>query len=353
MRIGIIGAGSWGTALAQHLSSSFAENSLGTEVALWGRDQGVLSDIQQNQVNSKYLPGISLSKNLKIVSSLAELVNTADVYVLSVPTSATREVCLEIKDLLQKNRRNSPVGASGSEELPYFISTAKGLEAGSNQRLSQIISEVFEGEAHIAALSGPSFALEVAKGMPTALVLSGVECARKEGIWADVVGAFHVGMMRVYTSDDLIGVELGGVLKNVISVASGVGDGLGLGLNARAGLLTRGLKELSNLIKAEGGRSSTVMGLSGLGDLLLTSTGDLSRNRRFGMLLGQGLSIEDAKVEIGQTIEAIIACTCAYELAKGHNLDCPIIEQVTLVIRGETTPSQALKDLLMREQKAE
>jgi glycerol-3-phosphate dehydrogenase (NAD(P)+) len=333
-QIGIIGAGSWGTALAQHLASN------GGDVLLWGRDSAVLNGITSDRINYKYLPDVNLSARIKPVGDFNELVNS-EVLVLSVPTNSTREICENLKNIWPEGKQ------------AIFVSTGKGLESGSNKRLSEIITDVFGPEAYVFSLSGPSFALEVGKGMPTALVLAGSKNERSEEIRRLIIKAFHVGTLRIYTSDDLIGVELGGVLKNVVSVASGIGDGLGLGLNARAGLLTRGLRELSALIQAEGGKASTVMGLSGLGDLMLTATGDLSRNRRFGILLGRGLTIEAAKEEIGQTIEAITACICAYELSKKHNLDTPIINQVAKIIHGETTPSHALSELLMREQKAE
>ena len=335
MRVGIIGAGSWGTALAQHLASN------GVKVQLWGRDDEVLKEIQSQKFNTKYLPDVALSESLIVSNSLEEVVSSSDVYVLSVPTIVTREICLKIREL------------RSSKSPAVFVSTAKGLEGNTNKRLSEIIRDVFGVDAHIFSLSGPSFALEVAKGMPTAVVLASESNQPTDVVKDKIVKLFHKGTIRVYTSTDMVGVELGGVLKNVISVASGIGDGLGLGLNARAGLLTRGLKELSVLIQAEGGKSSTVMGLSGLGDLLLTSTGDLSRNRRFGILLGRGLSIDAAKEEIGQTIEAITACTSAFALSRKHGLDTPIIQQVAKIISGETTPSHALRDLMMREQKAE
>jgi len=339
MKIGIIGAGSWGTALAEHLAQH--STGSGREVMLWGRDEEVLLEIEKERVNSRYLPEVTLSEGLRVEKDLRELVRQADVYVLSVPSGATRDICKRIKEFKDPG---SPT---------VIVSTGKGLEISSNKRLSEVIRDELGSSAQIFALSGPSFALEVARGLPTALVLASEKNGPSEEMRRSVVTAIHSGTMRVYTSSDLVGVELGGVLKNVISVASGIGDGLGLGLNARAGILTRGLKELSVLIEAEGGKASAVIGLSGLGDLILTGTGDLSRNRKFGMLLGRGLSIEEAKVEIGQTIEASTTCISASALSKKHGLETPIIHRVARVVTGEITPSQALRELMMREQKAE
>lgn len=350
MTVCVLGSGSWGTALAQHLSRN------GINVRLWGRNEEELRQISERRENRKYLPGVSLSERISTTSDLKEASEAVALVVFALPSSATREVAEKLKPLL---RSSTPI-----------VSTAKGLEAKTNKRVSEILEDVLGKERPLSILSGPSFALELAKGFPTAVVLAskGAAKSNKEvevnGIdesnvdphynaLTHVARLFHRGTLRVYTSSDTIGVELGGILKNMISLAAGIGDGLGLGYNARAALLTRGLKEITKLIELEGGSTYSVNGLSGLGDLILTATGDLSRNRRFGILLGQGLSIEEAKEKVGQTIEAITSAEAASALAHRHQMEAPITEQINAIIKGETTPARALQDLLTRQQKAE
>jgi len=336
-KLTILGAGSWGTALAQHLAS------YDIPVHLWGRNEEELLSISGQGENTKYLPGVPLSRQITPVASLEESILDSQCIVFAVPSSGTRELASKVKNYLTPDM--------------LVISSAKGLEPVSNKRVSQIIKEVCENSlGYMSVLSGPTFALEIAKGLPSAVVLASqyedTDKAAGEALKRSAK-IFHRGNMRVYTSRDLIGVELGGVLKNMISLAAGIGDGLGSGQNARAALLTRGLKEISRLIEKEGGSLSSITGLSGLGDLLLTATGDLSRNRRFGLLLGEGHSIEAAKEKIGQTIESITSAEAAYSLAKKHQVDAPITEQVAAILRGESTPAKALRDLLTREQKEE
>ncbi len=326
----ILGAGSWGLALAQH----FGKNNV--RVQLWGKNVEDLEEIRKYRESKRYFPTISLSENISVTDSLEEVVQNAQVLLFALPSSASRAVAEMLKPFYD---RNIPV-----------ISTAKGLEQDSNKRVSEVLGEVLSCNS-LYVLSGPTFALEVAKGLPTAVALASTDSKSSEH--ANIVSLFNKKTLRIYSSSDIVGVELGGVLKNIISFAAGVCDGLGLGLNARAALLTRGLKEIRTLIEKEGGKSETVMGLSGLGDLILTATGDLSRNRRFGILLGQGLSIQEAKEKIAQTIETISTVQSAYELAKKHKLESPIIEQANAVLEGTSTPSEALQKLLTRNQKEE
>lgn len=335
LNVAVLGAGSWGTALSQHLATN------GVVVKLWGRDKNQLKEIQKDRENKKYLPQIKLSENIHAEEELENAVKDVSAVILCLPSSATRLVLEQLKEFYPDLKK-----------LPPILSTAKGLEKNTNRRTSEIVEQVFSQEVPHFVLSGPSFAAEVAKGLPTAVVLAKGSknfheqfdfCAR----------LFHRGTMRVYTSTDLIGVELGGVLKNIIAIAAGVSDGLNLGLNARAALLTRGLREITRLIEVEGGQKDTVVGLSGLGDLMLTATGDLSRNRSFGILLGQGNSIDDSIKKIGQTIEALTTAESALELAIKKNIEVPIIEQVAGILSNKTTPIKALQDLMTREQKPE
>lgn len=330
--IGIIGAGSWGLALAQHLSKNK------TKVLLWGRNKTDLEGIEKRRESLKYFPGVSLSDDLSTTTSLEELTEKADILLFALPSSSSRAVAELLKPLY-----------AGKKQIP-IISTAKGLEQNSRKRMSEVFSEVFETDS-VYVLSGPTFAMEVVKGLPTAVVLASNDSKREEH--KEIVSLLHRGTLRVYSSSDIIGVELGGILKNIIAFAAGVSDGLGLGHNARAALLTRGLKEARTLLEKEGAKAETVMGLSGLGDLILTATGDLSRNRRFGILLGEGKSIEEAKQEIGQTIETISTVHSAFFLAKKHNLESPIIEQANALLAGTSSPSKALQELLTRGQKEE
>lgn len=335
LKVGILGSGSWGTAISQHLAKN------GVTVKLWGRDESLLKSIQEKRENASYLPNIKLSENIISTINLDEAINEVSAIVLCLPSSQTRKVLEICKNDLGLLSIKTPI-----------ISTAKGLEIHSNRRVSEVIDETLGKDYPHFVLSGPSFALEVAKSLPTAVVLATNSSAHKEEF--DFSSRlFHRGSMRVYTSYDLIGVELGGILKNIIATASGISDGLELGLSARAALLTRGLRELIQLVVAEGGNKDSVSGLSGLGDLILTATGDLSRNRTFGILLGQGLTIDQARNKVGKTIEAFTTAQSAYELAQKRKIEVPIIEQVANILSGKTTPIKALQDLMTREQKSE
>ncbi|KIQ98022.1 Glycerol-3-phosphate dehydrogenase [NAD(P)+] [Lysobacter sp. A03] len=226
---------------------------------------------------------------------------------------------------------------------------SKGFEPGSGRFLHEVAAELLGPQVPLAVVTGPSFAKEVAIGLPTALTVHSAtaDFAKR------VAGVLHGPSFRAYTGDDMLGAELGGAMKNVLAVATGVADGMELGLNARAGLITRGLNEMLRLNRALGGRPETVMGLAGLGDLVLTCTGDLSRNRRLGLALGRGHSIEDAIREIGQVVESVQTADEVMRLARRHEVELPIAEAVYAVLHGELTPAQGLRQLMAREQKAE
>lgn len=320
MEVSVLGAGSWGTALACHLKRS------GHNVTIWGNENAVLDDISRGK-NEKYFPGLPLEDGIKPSASLTE----AEVYVIAVPSVAVREVC---RRLLSDIKRIAP---------SVLVCAAKGLESGTLKRMSEVISEETGFEAVI--LSGPSFAREVIEGKPTAVTIA----SRDENFLKVAQSCFHHGKFRVYPSNDVIGVELGGTVKNVIALASGIIDGEALGLNARAALLTRGLAEMQRLALALGAQSDTLWGLSGLGDLLLTATGDLSRNRRVGLALGQGKKLKEALEEIGQVAEGVEAAPVVLALARRHAVEVPITEEVVQILAGKSTVEDSTERLFARD----
>lgn len=295
MKITILGSGAWGTALASHLKNA------GHEVSLW--------------------------------SHRSEIPVEGDAILFAIPSFAFRETCKKV-------------------EIPdsaLLISCTKGLEKDSNKKMSDILEEEFSTNKNIAVLSGPSFAKEVKNNLPTAVVIA----SRDEAVAKKAAELFHFDNFRVYTSTDLIGVELGGALKNVIALASGMSDGLGLGANARAALITRGLSELRRIVVASGGQAETVSGLSGLGDLLLTATGDLSRNRQVGLKLGKGESLDKILGDLGAVAEGVETAKKALSLARESKVEVPITKEVCAVIEGKKSAKEALESLLSREMKEE
>ncbi|MCB0323120.1 MAG: NAD(P)-dependent glycerol-3-phosphate dehydrogenase [Bdellovibrionales bacterium] len=327
--VAVLGAGSWGTALAHHLGRA------GFPVLLWGRDSDVLQGIASHRENTRYLPGVSIHPAVQPTFELAEAVRDAAMVVFAVPSTATRELARSAKDLVPPQS--------------VVVSTAKGLDAGTLDTMSAVLGSELGGEQRIVALSGPSFALEVVQGMPTAVVIAAKEASMAKQA-ADV---FHHEYFRVYTSTDLLGVEISGAAKNVIALAAGVVDGCGMGNNARAALITRGVAEMKRLVEAVGGDRQTASGLSGLGDLLLTSTGDLSRNRRVGLKLGAGEQLPQIIAEIGQTAEATRSAALIAQLGRRHSVTLPIIDQVELLLAGNRTVQQALTALFARELRSE
>ncbi len=307
----------------------------GAEVTLWGRDRSVLESIEKTQINSKYFPNTPVTAALKVSNNISETVAGCELVVFAVPSSSMRAVAREA------------VESISSESL--VVSTAKGLEPESHKTMLVVLTEELGAEERITVLGGPSFALEVLQEMPTAVVIAGKSAEHTQRA-ADI---FHHRNFRIYTSSDVIGVEIGGVVKNVIALAAGVADGVGMGNNARAALITRGIAEIQRLVEALGGDLRTVSGLSGLGDLLLTSTGDLSRNRRVGLRLGQGESLDEILKDLGQTAEAVQTARNLCSVAHEKNVSVPIVEQVEAILSGKVSVADALKTLLSRERTSE
>ncbi len=329
LRIAVLGAGSWGTALATLMARN------GHQVVLWGRDEKVAAAIDTQHENPRYLPGIALPDSLRATTDLAVAMHGAELVLVVVPSHAFTETLKLIAPL-------RPAGAG-------VAWATKGFEPGSGRFLHEVAEEILGADVPLAVVTGPSFAKEVALGLPTAVTVHGHDPGFAQ-LMAEVL---HGPAFRAYTGDDMVGAELGGAMKNVLAVATGVADGMQLGLNARAGLITRGLNEMLRLAAAIGGKPETLMGLAGLGDLVLTATGDLSRNRRLGLALGRGQPIQDAIREIGQVVESMQAADEVMRQAERHDIDLPISSAVRAVLHGEITPTLGLQQLLAREQKPE
>lgn len=327
--VAVLGAGSWGTALA----ALIARHDHAT--VLWGRDTAALALIARAHENPRYLPGVVLPPALRATADLAEALRAADLVLVAVPSHAFAETLRALSPL-----RPPQAGVAWA---------TKGFEPGSGRFLHEVAGELLGPGVPLSVVTGPSFAREVAAGLPTALTVHSDDPGFAQAV-ADVL---HGPAFRAYTGDDMRGAELGGAMKNVLAVATGVADGMGLGLNARAGLITRGLNEMLRLNVAIGGRPETLMGLAGLGDLVLTCTGDLSRNRRLGLALGRGQPLADAVREIGQVVESVQTADEVMRLAGRHRVELPIAENVRDVLHGDITPAEGLSRLLAREQKAE
>ena len=327
--LAILGAGSWGTALA----ALAARNGLAA--TLWGRDAAIAASINIDHENPRYLPGIELPGTLRATTDLATAVAGCDWVLVVVPSHAFTETLHALKPLL-------PPGAG-------VAWATKGFEPGSGRFLHEVAEDVLGPAVPLAVVTGPSFAKEVALGLPTAVTVHGAD----PGFAQRVADALHGPAFRAYTGNDMVGAELGGAMKNVLAVATGVSDGMELGLNARAGLITRGLNEMLRLAAAIGARPETLMGLAGLGDLVLTCTGDLSRNRRLGLALGRGQAMDEAIAQIGQVVESVQTADEVMRLAGRHGIDLPISAGVQAVLHGEITPMDGLRQLLAREQKPE
>jgi glycerol-3-phosphate dehydrogenase (NAD(P)+) len=326
--LAVLGAGSWGTALA----ALTARNGVPTR--LWGRDPAALAAMAAARCNQRYLPGIELPATLGYQPDLAAAVRGAAVVLLVVPSHAFATMLDEVAPLL----------ASGAT----LAWATKGFEPGTGRFLHELVAQRLPG-CPAAVITGPSFAKEVAAGLPSAVTVHSEDpaCAQR------LANLLHAPNLRAYTGGDMLGAELGGAMKNVLAVATGIADGMNLGLNARAGLITRGMNEMLRLGVALGARPETLIGLSGLGDLVLTCTGDLSRNRRLGLALGKGIAIDEAVRQIGQVVESVLAADEVARLADQHALDLPISAGVRAVLHGEVTPVEGLKALMAREQKPE
>ncbi len=325
----VIGAGSWGTALAIHLAQ------VGRDVTLWGRDKLLLDGMAARRANPTYLPDITFPKGLRPEPNLAAALEGARYVIVAVPSHGLRAV-------LDAAAPHVPSGA-------VFVSATKGLETHSLSRMSQVICEATGGRHSVVVLSGPSFAAEVAQGLPTALVAASSNDAAVRSVQEEFRGKFF----RLYGSDDVVGVEIGAALKNIIAIAAGVVESLGLGHNALSALMTRGLAEVSRLADAMGGRRETLAGLSGLGDLVLTCTGSLSRNRHVGIELGRGRSLDEILASMRMVAEGVRTTDAALELGTRHAVELPIAAQMAEVLAGRKTPKDAVADLMLRPQRGE
>jgi len=328
VRIAVIGAGAWGTALARHAAARH-------EVVLWARDAALADAIAARRENPRYLPGVALGASVSATAALDDAVRGADLLVLAVSVSGLRPVAGALAGL-------------GAGEAPVLW-LCKGLEAGTALPPHRVIGEAWPAARAAGALSGPSFAEEVAAGLPVALT---VASARGEVAQA-AVDAFHHGAARIYRSTDVVGVEVAGALKNVMAIATGISDGLGLGLNARAALLTRGLAEIARYGAALGARPETFTGLAGIGDLVLTCTGDLSRNRRVGLALARGEPLDAILAALGHVAEGVACCRAVRDSAAALGVDMPITQAVAAVLFEGRAPRDAVAALLAREPKAE
>jgi glycerol-3-phosphate dehydrogenase (NAD(P)+) len=329
-RIAVLGAGAWGTALAIALAAR-------NDVLLWGRDAEAMRRMAQQRVNDAYLPGFPFPDNLSCSADLAQALAhvAAPSALLIVATSVAG-----LRPLARQLR---------GQAIPNLVWLCKGFEEESRLLPHQVVEQELGNATPLGALSGPSFAQEVAQGLPCALTVASTDAALREL----VVSALHGGNIRVYSSDDMIGVEVGGAVKNILAIATGAADGLGLGMNARAALITRGLAEISRLGAALGGRSETFMGLTGVGDLILTCTGDLSRNRRVGLGLAQGKSLETIVAELGHVAEGVRCAGAVRELARQHGVRMPIASAVAGVLFDGDSPRDMVAQLLAREPQPE
>jgi len=332
--IAVIGAGSWGTALALHLSKK------GCSVRLWGVDPHHVEKLQQERQNTRYLPGMLFPETLSPTDNLKEAVSGSPTICMVVPSHGYRDVFEKV------------VGCLDNDAV--IISATKGVENGTLQTMSQIMADVINGSEKIisierAVLSGPSFAKEVAEEVPTAITMG----CKDAVIASELQKLFNTGYFRVYTSTDLIGLEVSAALKNIIAIAAGICDGLKFGMNARAALITRGLAEITRLGIKMGAEPATFYGLSGMGDLVLTCTGDLSRNRTVGLKLGKGQLLDQILDEMSMVAEGVKTTKSVYHLAKEQHVEMPILEQVYRILYEDKDCRTAVNDLLGRDLKAE
>ena len=326
--IAVLGAGSWGTALAMQLDRA------GCPTTLWGRDPLHLEDIQRSGSNERYLPGVAMPTAIQLQPDLEKAVTGCEQLLIVSPSHAFGEVLQQVSEWL-------PAGAG-------VAWAAKGFEPGSGRLLHEVAQSTL-GNNPLAVVTGPSFAIEVAKDLPTAVTVAATE----HDFGRLIATALHAGNFRTYYTDDIVGAELGGAVKNVMAIATGICDGMQLGDNARAALITRGLAEMMRVGRAMGARPETLMGLAGMGDLVLTCTCDKSRNRRLGLALGQGQTIRHALEEIDQVVEGVGAAEEVVRLAYAHDVEMPISEQVHGIIHKGWDPFEGVRRLLSREQKHE
>lgn len=330
-RVAVLGTGSWGTALADVLARN------GHAVTLWGRRASVTEKIETRRVNEEYLPGIEIHPGVRATDRIDEALAGVGAVVWAVPSHVLREV--------------ATAAASSFPAVAVPVSASKGLELETGLRPSEVLAEALGEEAgrRAAVLSGPSFAAELARGLPTAVTVASTLPA--SAILVQTL--FQNGHFRLYTTADVVGTELGGALKNVIAIAAGISDGLQLGNNARAALVTRGLAEIGRLARRLGGEEATLAGLAGAGDLILTCTGDLSRNRRVGLAVGQGGRPREVIASMTSVAEGVRTVRAARELAGRHGVEMPIVAAVYSILHEEVDPREALAELMAREPKPE
>lgn len=330
MNITVIGAGAWGTALAISLSASH-------RVTLWARDAAQVKEMRATRSNHRYLPDISLPANLELSDDISAALAEADLAIIAVPTAALRPALRQLAQF--------PGRPSGGFKANFGVLWAcKGFEPETSHLPHQVAAEVLPEGMPCGVLSGPSFAMEVASGMPTALTLASVD----ENFARSTAQALHHARLRIYASSDVTGVEVGGAVKNVMAIATGVSDGMGLGQNARAALLTRGLVEITRLGLKLGGRPETLSGLSGTGDLILTCTGDLSRNRQVGLLLAQQHELPEILRRLGHVAEGVHTAREVHQLAQRLGVDMPISEAVYRILYEKVAASDMVAELLNR-----
>ena len=324
----VLGAGSWGTALALQLSRNKHR------VQVWDCDTDLINTLQSARCNVRYLPDHPLPDSLSAHHDLSTALEHVDFVLVAVPSYAMRAVCEQI----------ATVHIPGK-----LVWATKGFEKPDGLLMHEVVTQVLGDQVKKAVLSGPSFAAEVASGLPAAITLA----AKNLAFAKELADNFHSSTFRVYTSEDIIGVELGGTIKNVLAIATGIADGFGFGANARAALVTRGLAEMMRLGHCLGAERETLMGLSGVGDLVLTCTDDQSRNRRLGLALAQGTTAQQYMEELGQAVEGFHAAQVVHRVAQNHQVDMPICSQVWHVLNGDTALESAVSELLSRDMKVE
>jgi glycerol-3-phosphate dehydrogenase (NAD(P)+) len=332
-RIAILGGGSWGTALAIVLSRARAKH----DILLWVHDRELAKSIERNRENSRYLPGQRLDAQVSVSNEIKNAIAGAQILIGAVPTSYARTVY--------------STAAMFAGPHTIFVNAAKGLEPASHKRMSEVVFEVFAGKSapRLAVLSGPSFAAEVARGEPTAVVLASSEAA----LGAELQREFAAPNFRVYTNQDVVGVELAGAMKNVIAIAAGVCEGLGLGSNPLAALITRGLAEMTRLAEVLGAERETLIGLAGLGDLVLTCTGALSRNRQVGIELGKGRVLAEILAGMRMVAEGVGTAAALLALAGEAKVELPITQQVAAILHEGKAPRDAIREIMERPQRRE
>lgn len=329
-KISVIGSGGWGIALTILLHKN------GHDLTIWSFDKKEAEELKKTRQNKTKLPNILLPEDMKVTDDLREAVDDKDILILAVPSKAIRSVSKSLKNIIKDNQ--------------IVVNVAKGLEEDTLETMTDIIEEELKDKnPKVAVLSGPSHAEEVGRGIPTTCVVS----AHNKELTLYLQNIFMNPSFRVYTSPDMLGVEIGGALKNVIALAAGIADGLNYGDNTKAALITRGIKEIASLGVAMGGEQSTFYGLTGLGDLIVTCASMHSRNRRAGILLGQGKTLDEAIKEVNMVVEGVYSAKSALMAAKKYNIEIPIIEQVNAVLFENKNAAEAVNELMIRDKKLE